>query len=333
MNVSEEIHRIAHQFLTKVRRSGPDNIMAICPFHLRADGTPERNPSFAMCLSSGLYFCHSCEEKGNLFTFLRDIGLTRTIIERQYRPLITAASKNLPPPPDPLKPLLLGLPVINEAVLGLLEYCPTELVDVGFNVETLRHFEVGYDKWHRRITYPLRDIKGQLVGISGRNQGAGPKYKVYTKEYETWGLPASSEPDKRAILWNVDKVYPEVYFSKPNGSPIVVVEGFKACMWVYQSGIKNVVALLGNYLSWEHKWVLERLGRPVCLFLDNNWAGRNGTIKAADNLTGSLQVYVVNYPERLIEIEEAQPDNLTPDEVFTQVAIAPNYLNWLMQFE
>ena len=307
--------------------------MAICPFHLKADGTPERKPSFAMNLSSGLYFCHACQAKGNLFTFLRDIGLTRTVIEQQYRFIINETRHYMPPLPDPLKPIVFELPQVEEGVLGLMDYCPVELVDAGFLPRTLQHFEVGYDRWHQRITYPLRDLKGRLVGLSGRNgDGAVPKYKVYTQEYETWGLPAYPEPDKRAILWNADKVYPDVYFGHPNDSIVVVVEGFKANMWVHQAGIKNVVALLGTYLSWEHKWMLERLGSPVYLFLDNNSPGRVGTIKAADALAGSLPVHVVNYPDRLSEVEEAQPDDCSPEEVREQVANAPSYLNWLMQY-
>ena len=332
MNIRDEVHQIARQYLNKVRKSGPDDIMAVCPFHLKEDGTPERKPSFAMNLSTGLYFCHSCQSKGNLFTFLRDIGLSRELIERRYRFTINEVSKNVPLPPNPLRPLVFEMAPVEEAVLGLFDYCPFELMDKGFMVETMRHFEVGYDRWHNRITYPLRDLKGRLVGISGRNvDGTGSKYKVYTQEYVTWGLPAYPEPDKRAILWNADKVFSQVYFDHPNKNIVVVVEGFKANMWVHQAGLKNVVAILGTYLSWEHKWILERLGVPVYLFLDNNTPGRIGTIKAADSLTGSLPVHVVNYPDRLIEVEEAQPDDCTPEEVLNQVATAPSYLNWLMQ--
>jgi len=332
MNTRDDVYQIVNQYLDKVRKSGPDNVVAICPFHLKEDGTPERKPSFAMNLSNGLYFCHSCLSKGNLFTFLRDIGLSREFIERRYRFTINEVSKSVPLPTNPLRPIVFEMAPVEEAVLGLFDYCPLELMDKGFLLKTMRHFEVGYDRWYNRITYPLRDLKGRLVGISGRNEdGIWPKYKVYTKEYKTWDLPVYAEPDKRAILWNADKVVSQVYFDHPNKNIVVVVEGFKANMWVYQAGIKNVVAILGTYLSWEHKWVLERLGAPVYLFLDNNVPGRTGTIKAADSLAGSLPVHVVDYPDRLSEVEEAQPDDCTPDEVLKQVATAPSYLNWLLR--
>ncbi len=331
MGVTAEVLELAHKHLQKVRKSGPDNIEAICPFHLKADGTPERKASFRMSLSKGVFFCHSCHNKGNLFAFLRDIGYSRGQIERGFRFLIDQAARNQPPPPNPLKPLVYELAPVEEAVLGLFDHCPTDLLDAGFHRDTLHHFEIGYDRWHQRITFPLRDLKGRLVGLSGRGaDGVIPRYKVYDSEYKIWDLPQRGQLDRRAIMWNADKVYPQVYFENPGDTKVVVVEGFKACMWLWQAGIKNVVALMGTYLSWEHKWMLERLGASVYLFLDNNYAGRTGTINAAESLTKSLNVHVVEYPRRLLEDEDAQPDSCSPVEAVEVVAKAPSYLNWLL---
>lgn len=331
MDVTDEVLQLAHQHMLKVRRSGPDNIEAICPFHLKEDGTPERKASFRMSLSKGVYFCHSCHNRGNLFTFLRDIGVSRVRIEGTYRFLIDQVAKNQPPPPNALKPLVFELSPIDEGVLGFFDYCPTDLLDSGFHKDTLYRFEIGYDPWHQRITFPLRDLKGRLVGISGRAaDGVVPRHKVYDTEYQRWQLPQRGRLDRRAIMWNADKVYPLVYFEKPGDTKVVIVEGYKACMWVHQCGIKNVVALMGTYLSWEHKWILERLGASVYLFLDNNYAGRSGTIQAAASLTSSLNVYIVQYPRRLEEDEDAQPDSLTPLEANEAMATAPTYLNWLL---
>lgn len=334
MDIRSEVHKLANQYLKKVKRSGPDDIMAICPFHLKPDGTEERTPSFAMSLSKGLYFCHSCHNKGNLFTFLRDIGIPRESIERQYRFLIDQASSNLPPPPDPLRVDVWDLPPIEERLLGLFDYCPVSLLEDGFTQETLYRFEVGYDHLHKRITFPLRDLKGTLVGISGRatTKYQDIRYKVYTEEYKAWNLPARPEPNKRSLLWNGHRVYPEVYLKNPGETSVVVVEGFKAAMWVYQAGFPNVVALLGSYLSWEHQWILERIGSTVVMFLDNNRAGRVGTVNAAERLSRSLNVHVVEYPARLEDDENLQPDSCDPEEVMEALRTAPTYLNWLLKF-
>lgn len=332
MDIREEVHQLARKHLRKVKRSGPNDIMAICPFHQKMDGSEEKTPSFAMSLANGLFFCHSCHAKGNLLSFLRGIGLTRDVIERGYRFLIDQARGNVPAAFDPLRPQVFDMSPINESILGLFEYAPVELINAGFMQETLFHFEVGYDQWHGRITYPLRDLKGKLVGLMGRNpDGVNPRYKVYTDEYPLWGLPARSQPEKRLILWNADKVYPSLYFNATR-DPVIVVEGFKACMWVFQAGLKNVVALLGSYMSEEHRWILERIGAPVYLFLDNNAPGRRGSIHSAEALSRSLDVHVVNYPSRLVDDEDAQPDDCFAEEVIEAIGSAPTYLRWLMQW-
>ncbi len=333
MDLQNEVFQLARKFLRKVRRSGPNDVMAICPFHLKADGSEEKTPSFAMSLATGLFFCHACQEKGNLFTFLRNIGVPRDVIERGYRFLIDSAASNLPSTPDPLRPKIFSQAPIEEALLGIFENCPVELLNAGFSMETLYAFEVGFDEAHGRITFPLRDLNGKLVGISGRNPpGIDPKYKVYTEEYKVWKLEPRAEPDKRFLLWNADKLYQSLYFSPPH-EPLVIVEGFKACMWVRQAGIKNVVALLGSYMSWEQRWIIERIGAPVIIFLDNNYAGRRGTVKMADVLKQTMNVGIALYPPRLEDDDKAQPDSCAPEEIVHAVTTAPSYLRWLMDAE
>ena len=329
MDVSSDIRSIVEQYLRRVRKSGPENVMAICPFHMKADGTEEKHPSFAMSLTNGLWFCHACQASGNLFTFLRDLGLSRHTIEIHYRGTIEAAERNAPPKLDPLNVKLTSSAPIEEGLLGLFDYCPVSLLEDGFQEETLRHFGVGFDSQHTRITYPIRDLAGRLVGISGRSmQDTWPKYKIYEKEYVAFGLPERLNWDKSSCLWNANAIYPQLLF-QPNPSYIVIVEGFKACMWLWQCGIKNVVALIGTYLSPQHQWILERLGAPIYLFLDNNYPGVKGVRKAGDRLIKSLLVHVVTYPERLADEDDAQPDSLTPEEVIVQCQNAVPYPTWI----
>lgn len=336
MDVRGEVLALAKSYLTRVQKSGPDNVQAICPFHVKADGRAEKNPSFRMSLSKGLYFCHSCGARGNVYTFLKNHDVPASEIEARYSFLIEEASKNGPAPRNESNPdRVFNLEPLPEATLGFFDGCPAELLEDGFTMDTLRHFEVGVDYVHGRITYPLRDLNGRLVGVSGRTPKGdtrSPRYKVYTTEYEHWRLPAQQEPSKTGLLWNAHAVYPEVYFLPPNQSYVVVVEGFKAAMWMYQCGYRNVVALLGSYLSWEHKWILERLGTRVYLFLDNNYAGRNGTINAAETLHKSVDVRIMQYPERLIDDESAQPDDVTALEAREAKTKAPSYLSWIMNF-
>lgn len=330
MATHDDIAYIANQYLAKVRKSGPENVMAICPFHVKADGSEERTPSFAMSLVNGLWFCHSCQSSGNLFTFLRDIGLNRREIEFKYRGIINAAARALPVKLDPLHVDVVSLNPIEEGLLGIFDNCPIALLNNGFHESTLRHFGVGFDLHHTRITFPIRDLAGNLVGISGRSvvSDSWPRYKIYEKEFEVFGLPARLGWNKSAYLWNANDVYPQLFF-EPRPAYVVIVEGFKACMWLWQAGIKNVVALLGTYLSPTHQWILERLGATVYLFLDNNKAGRVGTLAAGSKLSKSLNINIIPYPERLANESDAQPDSLTEEEVLEQWHSAIAYYTWL----
>lgn len=334
MNITTEILAVAHKYLKKVRPSGAENVMSICPFHLHPDGSEEQHPSFAMSVVTGVYFCHACHAKGTLGQFFRDLGMSRYVVQTQYGVLIDEARKNLPAQIDPSRPEGFDEVPINESFLGLLDYCPLPLLEEGFEESTLQHFEVGYDQWHQKITFPLRDIKGQLVGMSGRRLDAlKPKYKIYDEEYTSWQLPPRYGWNKRNVLYNAHEVIPTAHLLSPKDVMIVVVEGFKACMWVWQSGIKDVVATLGTYVSRTQRGMLERRGGTVYLFMDNNEPGIVGVVDAGDELLecNNVDTYVVKYPERLVDDVKAQPDSLTAEEVRAQVASAVTYQEWIRE--
>lgn len=85
MDVSSEVRLIADKHLVGIKSSGPDQIMAFCPFH-----DNKNTPAFTMNLSSGLYHCFSCGESGNLQMFLKKVGITWNVIQRQYKDVIDA---------------------------------------------------------------------------------------------------------------------------------------------------------------------------------------------------------------------------------------------------
>ena len=320
MDVEYEIQQIVDRYVGRSGRSGANNISAPCPFHTRADGTPERNPSFAINVSTGLYICHSCGASGNLYGFLRDMGVAKTTIESTYRSIIDEASKNLPPPQDYRTAQLADKSPIDDRVLGLFDYCPKDLLDDGFRPDVLRHFEIGFDRWHYRDTYPIRDLTGKLTAINGRSvTGAQPRHKIYDTEYKVWSMPERTGWQKSNVLYNAHSIYQSVYNDvKP--SYVVVVEGFKACIWLWQAGISNVVALMGHNLSLPQQWILEAMGARVYFFLDNNWQGWSGVSKAGPRLSKTRWVKVITYPDRLIDDEDAQPDDCTPDEIHERIA-------------
>jgi DNA primase len=325
--MSSTILDIAHEHLRRVKPSGNENIMAVCPFHSKANGQDEKNPSFSMNIYSGLWYCHSCHCRGNLYTFLRDLGMPRADIEFHFKDALEEAAKWLPAKPYTMNPIepVKGEP-LEESFLGLFDFCPQLLIDEGFSQEVLRKFDIGFDEKHMRITFPLRDLRGRLVGISGRSvNGTEPRYKVYDWEYKDFGLP-ERRTEKRALLYNAHSILPQFALEHDPGSRyVVVVEGFKATLRVAQAGIHNVVALLGSYMANEQQWVIERLGCPVLLMLDNNDAGRRGQLDAGKRLVKSIpRLYVVGY-------STPQPSDLHLQAIPDALLGAQPFVSWFLQ--
>lgn len=302
-----------YSHLQRVRHAGPDNLVALCPFH------DDSSPSFAVSIHTGLWLCYACGEKGNFRSFLSKLGMSKNDIDDNYGYTIQELKKNAPPPPDPTKPnvVMEANRCIPEELLGVLRGVPTKLVEEGFQEDVLSHFGVGVDQQHHRITFPLRDLKGQLVGISGRAtlDSQRERYKVYKDEYRDWYLPPY-ETDKSNLLWNAHIIYP---IARVTEMPIIIVEGFKACMWLHQAGLTNVVALMTKRMSWAQQFIFQDMGGPYILMLDNDDAGIDGTI----GISKILQKYSCDV--RIVEYEQTQPTDIPLEDIPDLVENATNY--------
>jgi DNA primase len=341
--LEDEVFQIATRYLKRARRGANSELSASCPFHRKADGSEEKSPSFNLNLSKGVYYCHSCHVSGNFMAFLREVGLPRDVVAVQYEPLLDALRKNRAPDFNPLTPArVFNQEPMKEAVLGLFEECPLALVDPDqridvddpvFDEALLQRQDIGYDRKHHRITFPLRDLQGNLIGISGRTTiDEQPRYKVYTTEYAEFELPVREATSKGSILWNAHNIYSGVFYGPPT-EHVVIVEGFKACLWLLQAGVRNTVAMLGSGMSEQQQWILERMGARVYLMLDNDKAGQNalcGYISEktgrwrpgiAETLSKSLDVFIVPYTAR-------QPTGLQLEEVHAAIAAAEDYYVW-----
>jgi DNA primase len=328
--MTEAIRELAQQYLKRIKPSGNENIMAICPFHRKADGSDEKTPSFSMNVNSGLWYCHSCHARGNLYTFLRDIGLSRSGIDLLYKQVIEDAQKYIP---EPIKFGNIVEPcedILEESFLGLfdgMQKVPDSLAEDGLTLETLQAFDVGLDTKHARITFPLRNSRGELVGISGRATADGqkPRYKIYDKEYTDFGLP-ERRLERRSVLWNYHNVATQLRFETDEALKFVVIaEGFKAVMKIAQAGISTVVGAIGSYLTSEQKVLLEALDAEYILFFDNDEPGIEGQQDAVFKLLKiGRRVHVATYTKH-------QPSDLNEEEVQQAILDAKLGKTWLQE--
>lgn len=306
-------------------------IMVKCPFH---GGGTERTPSCSLSRYKPVFFCHGCSTGGHVGRYLRQIGASKEFAKNAIgkvdydfsefgdgsgRKSIYAGKKNR----------YRGEFILDDDILDKWRLRPQALYHAGFKERTLRHFEVGVDHARARITFPLRNLYGELVGISGRSMvenTEGPRYKIYSAtDLAPSGVPPeyTTQDIKSALLWHAHLVYPICFKTR---EPIIICEGFKASMWVWQAGMHNVVALVGASLSKLQAELLARTASDVILFLDNNPAGWTGTHKAAERLLTHNITKVVQYPDL-----RQQADALTEAEVVHAVSSSVPYTRWRLK--
>lgn len=277
-----------------------------CPFH--KDGN-ERRPSFYLNGDNGVSFCHTCNEAWGIPRLLKLLNAPRRVIDLAVRAMPDTRPKSHK---IKMRKGLLEIPSIPEGILGIFDFTPIELVEKGFDEALLIDYEVGFDREHDRITYPIRDHKGRLVGISGR---ASWGYKTYDeREFKKFVSEDEKVPkglsDKGWCVWNLDRIYPRAMSGK-NIDQLIIVEGFKACLWMIQSGFPNTVALMGSYLTESQARLLERVSSKFIVFLDSNKAGQNGTDRIIYRLGKSSEIRLTEYPRR----GNLQPDDLVNEDV------------------
>jgi DNA primase len=317
------VESVARSFLKKATNASNEELKAVCPFHRKPDGSEERNPSFYINRNNGLWFCHACHTNGNFYSFLRSAGIAHVQIVSEYKYVLDEAGRHAPAAADPLNPIEPTKEPLQDSILGLFDYYPKLMEDEGFPMDLCRKFDVGFDERHLRVTFPLRNTMGRLVGISGRTvTDAVPRYKVYDTEYLDFGLP-ERKTEKRAILWNAHEALVAINLERdPRARRLVIVEGFKGAMRVAQAGISTVVALLGSYISMEQLFFIEKLAPTIYMMWDNNTAGRSGCLQAVPRLMASTTAL------HFVEYDAPQPSDLTPEEVRTAIADAPLFLSW-----
>lgn len=319
------VQELVDRHLTQVRRGTDGEFIAACPLHA------DSSPSFAINSQTGMWICYSECGGGGLARLLYALGYARKKVDTILEPIrddlrkAAARSTKLPVNDD----MFLAAYPLPESVLGIFdpdEHHPS-MLKAGLDPELLAKFDIGWDRVLHRVTFPVRDIYGNLAGISGRRTSLEKphpqqKYRFYERELREHFPGYSVDPARH--LWNADQVYARLYRGGEH-TPVYLVEGFKACLWMIQQGYPNTMALMGSYMTRKKAALLHRLGCPAYVFLDNDLTGRKKTFKVADMLFGPLpEVFVVELPWG----GPQQPDDLAKDEIAFVIDQAPTFTAW-----
>ena len=270
--------------LTNVQRRG-NEIKAECPFKELHESRTDNNPSFTANLTTGTWYCNSCQSRGNIHTLYKKLYNLKP--EEAWLQLGDALKI---PRPDGSKPTR---PDIDT---GLVSEYHKQLMNLtgplrdmlrerrGLVDKTLVDFQLGWDG--ERVTIPIYDEYNTLVNFRRYKWNSNEdQFKVlnYVDEYNnTYG---------EVRIFGIDRVLDQSI------DYIVWCEGEMDRLINEQMGFPTACPTSGAG-TWKPEWTkLFRNKKRVYLAQDNDEAGRNATAKLCEKLYRIVDVYIINWPE------------------------------------
>lgn len=322
ITIQRLLEKHSKQVLPAVDSERGEQIPAICPFHKGGD---EQQASFYWNTESGLFCCLACGISGGMYDFLTEAGYSKKEAKAVLEEIRRVDGDYVRLPSSPFRrskaDLLQINPIIPDWYLETFNYKPKRLVDEGYDDHLLKTYGVGYDILRSKITFPIRDIFGNLIGISGRVDGQYEdekvsKYKFYRTELED--IIEGYRLEKSVTFWNGYRLwarYVTSYHAFQARPLIVLVEGFKAALHMIRLGYTDTIALMGTSMSAVQRYILSTIGGDVLIFLDNNEPGRRGSEKIYKDLreNSATRPYLLHYPPECTS--KTQPDDLTSTQI------------------
>jgi DNA primase len=155
-----------------------------------------------------------------------------------------------------------------------------------------------YDRFRSRITFPIRDRRGRVLGFGARatRPDQPPKY-LNSKEGELF--------HKSRCLFGIDLAWAGI--SKAGRA--VVVEGYTDALALHQAGVGEAVAVMGTAITEHQVQLLSGHVEEVVLALDADAAGQQAMLRAqrvADSRSMRLGVAVMPEGEDPAEMLAAE---------------------------
>lgn len=147
-------------------------------------------------------------------------------------------------------------------------FARSEILSAGLGIARELQEERIFDRFRHRVTFPIRDARGSLIGFGGRTiRGDDAKYinspdgPLYRKSSVLFGIPEAREAMRRE-------------------RSAILVEGYFDCLAWHRVGICNVVATCGTAFTPEHVSLLKHTVDTIVLCLDTDRAGREAEDRA-----------------------------------------------------
>jgi len=317
---SADISRVVSDYVA-LKGTG-NTVKGLCPFH------NEKTPSFTVHRDKQFFYCHGCKVGGDVFNFVMLAERVtfpesvRIVAEKCGIP-IPADAGTIDKKTDERRELLElheKAAAYFRKMLATDEAAPARQVleKRKINAEFAERFGLGYaptsglqeylrakdpvasglfvkndrgevyDRFRRRLMFPIWNERGQVIAFGGRALGdVQPKYlnsaesPLYTKSYVLYGLHAARTSAQKA-------------------ERMVVVEGYFDCLSLHQNGIENVVASCGTSLTPHQVALAARYVPEVVMNYDPDAAGQIAMRRSIELLLAkNLRVRILKLPQGL----------------------------------
>ncbi len=311
-----------HVDLTKRGR----NFFGLCPFH------NEKTPSFSVAPDKGIYHCFGCGQGGNAVNFIMEyekITFVEALQQLGKELSIEVEFSGDEKSKDFFSELYSLHDFATELYhktlfLDQAKKAKEYLLNRGFDEKSLKLFKVGYapkdssfllnkiksknlskeaieksglfgssnarfyDRFRSRIMFPISNSSGKIIAFGGRAFGTddpakymnSPETPLYRKSEVFYGLNITRE-----------------YIRRENNA--ILVEGYTDLIQLFQSNIKNVIAVSGTAFTDRHVNHIRRLTSKVFLCYDGDSAGINASLKAGYSLLkGGVEPRIIVIPDQ-----------------------------------
>lgn len=288
--------------------SGGQETNFSCPFDGHSHG--DENPSAYMNNETTAWFCWGCKRRGkDCVSFVAQVqGVAEAQAQRYLRELygiefdepisgsmvaeLDARWAVRPAPTPPSKPSASWLRALEvDWPSAVTEPWAGYIYNRGFARRTLEEWSAGYDFSTQRITFPVYDVDGELVGIKARAWDDENPVKYLVMGDRNEGTRYGFVPYQPT-----DVVYG---LHREREWPVVVVNEGELNAWAcQQAGIKRPVAIGMSYLSARHAALIIQNATMAILFFDPDKAGGQVERAAIAALEPFINVAVVRGHDR-----------------------------------
>lgn len=189
-------------------------------------------------------------------------------------------------------------PIDEIYLFAYVNWGNTIFLEDNISYDTQTEFEIGYHIASDRITIPIRDEMGRLVGVKGRRAWAeideyNPKY-IYLHQCA-----------KSRICYGLYKTLP--YIKEKN--EIIVCESEKGVMQLWSYGYKNAVAIGGHSISQQQQDLIIQTGAATVIIAFDEDVDEQTIRKEADKFSLYRRTEYILDSNKLLGDKESPMDN------------------------